>query len=112
MGAGDNNFTAAADQTSNRAIGSTYTNGPRRRMVIAFVICTAAAAGQAYAGFTTTSAGVALTAASAVGLPSGSTDATRLQVVFFVDPNQTYSVTSSVGTGASVALQQWLEVDL
>ncbi len=111
MGAGDANFAAAIDQTGNRSLNSNFTNGGRRRMVYVSVICTAAVAGQAFAGFTTNAGGSSWSMPTIAGFPAGIIVIGRYQMVIPVDPGGVYSVTSSVTGTGTVTVQQWMEVD-
>lgn len=106
------NFGAAVDQTGSRSLGTNYTAGARRRLVFVSLVCAAVIAGQALAGFQTVCAGTAWTMPAIVGSPSGVTVTTRQMLVIPVDPGGTYQVTTSITGTGSVAIQQWLEVDL
>ncbi len=102
---------SATDQTINRALDTDYVNGPFRRLVIVSVICAAAAGGQAMAGYRTVLGGSTFLSESVAGLAAGVLLTARQVFVFPVDPGGTYRVTSNVGAGASLTLQQWIEVD-
>lgn len=111
MGAGDRNWAAALDQTANRSLNSNVTNGGRRRWVLVSLVCVAAVAGQALAGFTTTAGGSSWSMPAIAGFPSGVVIVGRFQLVVPVDPGATYQVTSSVSGTGTVTVQQWMEVD-
>ncbi len=111
MGAGDNAYAAVVDQTANRSLNSNFTNGPRRRVLYVSLICTAAVAGQALAGFSTNAGGSSWSMANCTGLPSGLAVVGRFYLVVPVDPNGVYQVTSSVSGTGTVTVQQWMEVD-
>ena len=109
---GLSSWAAAVDVTASRSLNSNFTNGSRRRMCFVTVTCAAAVAGLAQVGYITVVAGVALSLAGASGPLAGVALSSTETVVFVVDPGATYQTTSQAGTGASVTLQKWLEVDL
>jgi len=111
MGAGDNNFAAAVDVTGSRSLNSPVTNGSRRRMVYVSLVCAAAVAGQALAGFSTAAGGTSWSMPTIAGFPSGVIVTGRFQLVIPVDPGGSYQVTTSVSGTGTVTVQQWMEVD-
>ncbi len=105
-------FSSVADVTASRVLGTTYTNGSgRRRWCFVSVVCTAAVGGQAQAGWASVVNGQAVTMPAIAGFALGLVVGGRFLLVIPVDPGGTYSVTTSIGAGGAVSLQQWLEVD-
>ncbi len=108
---GPTTFWNAGDVSGQRSLNTDFVAGARRRHILASVICSAVVAGQALVGYITVLAGTTLTIPDYAGFAAGVILAGRFALEFFCDPGGTYRVTTTVGAGASVTLNKWIEAD-
>jgi hypothetical protein len=99
-----------ADKTTDRSIGSIYTNGDYRRTVT-IALFLAAGDTVASANYQTVSGGTSLNCEFGYNDLSDGTLGCNQWCSFKVDAGAAYSITANVGENASVAIRSWVESD-